>query len=107
MEKSLWSNVFVAIDFKNLSSAPGSEHVEQVESYLSDTSRRKIGIVCSRQAPSRLALQARYQVWNERENLVLFVSEQDVKEMVELRYDNINSSKVLTKPMYRFFSKLP
>lgn len=109
----VWKNLFgqtclfVAVDFKNLSSAPISEHVEQVESYLSDTSRRKIGIVCSRQAPSKSALQARYRAWNERENLVLFVSDQDVKEMVELRYDNINPSSVLAKPMYRFFSKLP
>jgi hypothetical protein len=109
----VWKNLFgqtclfVAVDFKNLSSAPSSEHVEQVESYLSDTSRRKIGIVCSRQAPSRSALQARYRAWNERENLVLFISDQDVKEMVELRYDNINPSSVLAKHMYRFFSKLP
>ena len=109
----VWKNLFgqtclfVAIDFKNLSSAPGSEHVEQVENYLSNTSRRKIGIVCSRQVPSRSALQARYRAWNERENLILFVSDQDVKEMIELRYDKINPSSVLAKPMYRFFSKLP
>lgn len=109
----IWKNLFgqtclfVAIDFKNLSSVPSSEHVEQVESYLSNSSRRKIGIVCSQRAPSRSALQARYRAWNERENLILFVSDQDVKEMVELRYDNINPSNVLTRYIYRFFSKLP
>lgn len=109
----VWKNLFgqtclfVAVDFKNLSSPPSCKDVEQVESYLSDSARRKIGIVCSRDIPSKSALQARYRAWNERENLVLFVTDQNIREMVELRYDHINPSCVLAKPMYRFFSKLP
>lgn len=109
----VWKNIFgktclfVAVDFKNLSSPPRCKDVEQVESYLSDSARRRIGIVCSRDTPSKSALQARYQAWKERENLVLFVTDQDIRQMVELRYDKINPSSVLAKPMYRFFSKLP
>lgn len=109
----VWKNLFdqiclfVAVDFKNLSSPPRCSDVEQVESYLSNSARRKIGILCSRDIPSKAALQARYRAWKERENLVLFVTDQDIKEMIELRYDSINPSSVLAKPMYRFFSKLP
>jgi hypothetical protein len=109
----VWKNLFgktcmfVAVDFKNLSSAPSSEDVEQVAGYLSDSARRKIGILCSRQKPGKSALQARYRAWNEDENLILFVTDEDIKEMIELRYDNINPSMVLARPMYRFFSKLP
>ncbi len=98
--------LFLVVDFKNLCEPPKSKEVEQVANYLSDKARRKIGLLCSREKPSKSAFQARYNVWDKQENLVLFVSDEDIKEMIKLRYDKLDPSIVLTKQMYRFLSKL-
>lgn len=101
------SCLFVAVDFKNLSEKPTCNDVDQVAGYLSEQSRRRIGILCSRYAPSQSAFQSRYHWWTKDEKLILFVSDKDLVQMINHRYDNLNPSHILVQYIYRFFSRLP
>ncbi len=101
------SCLFIAVDFKNLSKEPTCKEVDQVAGYLSKQSRRRIGILCSRNAPSLSALKSRYHCWIKDENLILFVTDKDLVQMINYRYDNLNPSHILVQYIYRFFSRLP
>ena len=96
----------IAVDFKNLNKEPTCAEVEQVRNYLSEDSRRMIGILCSRQAPGKSAKRAQYDTWTRDEKLVLFVTDKDFREMIELRYDNVNPSNMLLRRIQDFFSRL-
>jgi hypothetical protein len=99
--------LFIAVDFKNLSKQPTGDDVDQVAGYLSEQSRRRIGILCTRKAPSQPALRRRYEQWTINNKLILFVTDKDLNKMINYRYDNINPSYILTEYILGFFSRLP
>jgi hypothetical protein len=93
-------------EFKNFSEPIGQSEVESLQQYLLPKAKRSFGLLCSRQKPSDLALRARRRAWMIDENLILFISDDDMKEMVRRRADDDNPAFVLESQLGEFFVHL-
>ncbi len=76
---------FILFEFKNFKKQKvSSTDVDQVRNYLSPRIG-KLGIIISTQPPSRAALKKRNRVYTDDEKVVLFLSPNDLKEMIFIK----------------------
>ena len=88
---------YIVFEFKNYSD-DGSEidkHVLlQVDDYLKKTIGR-FGIICSKKQPNKSGLEKRKDVFIENNKLILFVSNENMKEMLLRKHKKLDPSDVL------------
>ena len=96
----------VVVEFKNYKTPIGQKEVESLQQYLMSSAMRSFGIICSRTHPSKSALKARRRAWMASSNLILFLSDLDLQEIVRARTDDQDTSRVLESQMEDFFITL-
>lgn len=96
----------VVVEFKNYKTPIGQKEVESLQQYLMPSAMRSFGIICSRTHPSMSALKARRRAWMASNNLILFLSDLDLQEIVRARTDDEDTSRILESQMEDFFMTL-
>lgn len=76
--------LFMVVDFKNYTQSPTRSEVWQLEKYLYRDAKRSLGIICSRVAPSDDALASRRKVYNESGKTIIFLSDEDLLDMLDM-----------------------
>lgn len=77
----------VVAEFKNYAEPISQSEVEWLQQYLLPKAKRAFGLLCSRVSPSEGALKARRRAWMIAENMMLFVSDADLTDIVRARAD--------------------
>jgi len=110
---AFWDNIkyqysarMVVAEFKNHTDKIGQTEVESLQQYLMPEAKRSFGILCSRRGPSPSALKARRRAWMTSRNLILFLSDLDLAELVRKRDAGEDTSLVLDSQMDDFFITL-
>jgi HJR/Mrr/RecB family endonuclease len=88
---------YIVFEFKNYSK-DGSEIDKQILLQIDDYLKKTIGrfgIICSKKAPNRSGLEKRKDVFIENNKLILFVNNEDLKEMLLRKYKKMDPSDVL------------
>lgn len=101
-----FSSRLVVAEFKNYSDPIGQTEVESLQQYLLPKAKRSLGLLCSRYSPSDSALKARRRAWMLAENIILFLSDQDLKDIVSARALDGEPSDLLEAQMDQFFITL-
>lgn len=88
---------YIVFEFKNYSKE-GSEIDKQVLLQIDDYLKKTIGrfgIICSKKAPNNSGLEKRKDVFIENNKLVLFVNNEDLKEMLLRKHKKMDPADVL------------
>lgn len=88
---------YIVFEFKNYSDdgAEIDKHVLlQIDDYLKKTIGR-FGIICSKKLPNKSGLEKRKDVFIENNKLILFVSNEHMKEMLLRKHKKLDPSDVL------------
>lgn len=88
---------YVVFEFKNYS-AGGSEIDKQVLLQIDDYLKKTIGrfgIICSKKLPNNSGLEKRKDVFIENNKLILFVNNENLKEMLLRKHKRLDPSDVL------------
>jgi hypothetical protein len=96
----------VVVEFKNYKDPIGQKEVESLQQYLMPQAKRSFGIICSRKQPAKSAQKARRRAWMTSNNLILFLSDLDLQDLVRARADNEDTSRILESQMDDFFITL-
>lgn len=87
-----WSQVraefatrFVVGEFKNFVDPIGQKQVESIAQYLWAGAKRQFGILVSRAPPSDSALAQRRRAWIDQQKMIVFVTDQELIEMLQVR----------------------
>lgn len=87
-----WSQVraefatrFVVGEFKNFVDPIGQKQVESIAQYLWVGAKRQFGILVSRASPSAPALAQRRRAWIDQQKMIVFVTDQELIEMLQVR----------------------
>jgi hypothetical protein len=76
---------FIVFEFKNYKKQKlTATEVDQLRNYLTGTIGN-LGIICSTQPPSKTALKRRNTVFTREEKVILFLTSDDMKEMVYIK----------------------
>lgn len=88
---TLWGQLRLEVDarmplceFKNFSDGIGKEEVDQTRNYLTQTIGR-FALICCRCAPSHQALLRRNQVYTQDKKVILFLADEDLREMIRMK----------------------
>jgi hypothetical protein len=98
---------YIVFEFKNYSKkgADFNKHpVLQVSNYLKPTIG-KFGIICSKKAPSKGALNKRKEEFRDNRKLILFLSNEHMKEMLIKQYEKMDPSNLLFDLIDEFMLK--
>ncbi|MFY9821150.1 MAG: restriction endonuclease [Thermoanaerobaculia bacterium] len=101
-----YSSRLVVAEFKNSGKLIGQKEVESLQQYLFSRARRAFGLLCSRLGPSKPALTARRRAWMMSENLILFLTDGDLKDLVRMKLNGEDPTTVLDAGMDEFFLAL-
>ena len=108
-----WDNIkyqysarMVVAEFKNHAEKIGQIEIESLQQYLMPEAKRSFGILCSRKAPSQSAIRARRRAWMTSRNLILFLSDLDLEDLLAKRDAGEDTSLVLDSQMDEFFITL-
>jgi hypothetical protein len=108
-----WDNIkyqhsarMVVAEFKNFTDKIGQAEVESLQQYLMPEAKRSLGILCSRRGPSPSAIKARRRAWMISRNLILFLSDLDLEDLLSKRDAGEDTSFVLDSQMDEFFITL-
>jgi hypothetical protein len=101
-----YSSRMVVAEFKNYVDPVGQGEVESLQQYLLPKAKRAFGLLCSRHPPSDPALKARRRAWMVSENIILFLEDDDLKEIVRIRAEDGDPSFVLEAQIDEFFIHL-
>lgn len=104
--KYQYSSRMVVAEFKNYVDPIGQREVESLQQYLLPKAKRSFGLLCSRHEPSKAAMRARRRAWMVAENIILFLSDEDLSEITRIRSEDNDPSEVLDAQMDEFFIKL-
>ncbi|WP_421976048.1 TIR domain-containing protein [Roseivirga seohaensis] len=88
---------YIVFEFKNYSEN-GSEIDKQVLLQIDDYLKKTIGrfgIICSKKLPNKSGLEKRKDVFIEHNKLVLFVNNEDLKEMLLRKHKKMDPSDVI------------
>ena len=96
----------VVAEFKNYADPIGQAEVESLQQYLLPSALRSFGLLCSRHAPSQSAIRARRRAWLIASNIILFLSDDDLKEMIRIRSDDDDPATLLDTKLDEFFIHL-
>jgi hypothetical protein len=104
--KHEYSSRLVVAEFKNYDSPIGQNEVESLQQYLLPKAKRSFGLLCSREPPLESAIKARRRAWMLAENIILFLSDDDLKDIVRARSVEDDPSSILESQLDEFFIKL-
>jgi hypothetical protein len=96
----------VVAEFKNYDGPIGQSEVESLQQYLLPKAKRSFGLLCSRTPPSDSALKARRRAWMTAENIILFLSDGVLADIIRIRASDDDPSSVLEAQMDEFFIAL-
>lgn len=71
-------------EFKNYDAEVGKDEVDQTRNYLTATIGR-FGVVCCRKPPTHQALLRRNQVFTQERKVILFLTDENLKEMLRMK----------------------
>ncbi len=104
--KRTCSTRFMVAEFKNHTESVRQREVESIQQYLYSKAMRMFGVLCSRNQPSESALLARRRAWVEADKLVLFLSDEELKDLVRAKSYGENPTDVLDAQLGEFFLRL-
>ncbi len=95
---------YIVFEFKNYSS-DGSDidkqEVLQIDDYLKKTIGR-FGIICSKKTPNKSGQEKRKDIFIEHNKLILFINNDDLKEMLLRKYKKMDPSDVIIDKIDEF-----
>ena len=101
-----FSSRLVVAEFKNHEDAIRQSEVESLQQYLYPKAMRSFGLLCCRQQPSESAMKARRRAWMIGSAMILFITIEDLNELVKLRSSGADPSTLLDGQMTEFFAQL-
>lgn len=104
--KRICTTRFAVAELKNHSSQITQREVESVQQYLFGKAMRNFGLLCSRHEPSESALLARRRAWLESDKLIVFLSDEDLKDMIRSRSTGETPSEIIDTQLDDFFLHL-
>ena len=88
---TIWGQLRLELDarmplfeFKNFEGEVGKDEVDQTRNYLTGAIGR-FAVVCSRKPPDRQGLLRRNQAFTQDRKVILFLSDEDLKEMLRMK----------------------
>lgn len=87
----------IVVEFKNYAELFGKAEVLQLRDYLSRKSLGRFGLLLSRCGPSTAALQAQRDAYQDDDKLSLFVTDEHLREMLEISRRGGDPTDVLRK----------
>jgi hypothetical protein len=97
---------FLVVECKNHAEPPGQREVESLQQYLTTVAMRTFGFLCARHLPSQSALLARRRAWVESRKLILFLSDEELAELIHLREHGSDREALIEALLDEFFSGL-
>lgn len=97
---------FVVAEFKNHCAPIGQSEVESIAQYLWRPAQRFFGILVSRSAPSASAIAQRRRKWLEDEKCIVFLSDNDLFELLQLRTAQNEPFTLIDAQLEDFFRTL-
>jgi hypothetical protein len=104
--KRTCSTHFMVGEFKNYTESVRQREVEYIQQYLYSKAMRMFGVLCSRSQPSESALLARRRAWVEADKLILFLSDDELKDLVRAKSYGEKPTDVLDDQLGEFFLRL-
>ncbi|TDS82156.1 restriction endonuclease [Comamonas sp. JUb58] len=104
--KRTCSTRFMVAEFKNYTDGVKRREVESIEHYLYTKAMRMFGVLCSRKQPSESALLARRRAWVESDKLILFLSDEELKDLIRAKSYGEKPTEVLDVQLEEFFLRL-
>ena len=104
--KRTCSTRFSVSEFKNYSESIAQREVEAIQQYLFGKAMRNFGLLCSRREPSESALIARRRAWMEFDKLIVFLSDEDLKDLIRARSLGGDTAEVIDTQLDEFFLSL-
>ncbi len=93
----------VLVEFKNYDLHDlGKDEVDQVRNYLTRPFGN-LGLICCRQEPSKEALLRRNQVYTQEGKVILFVTEQNICEMLRIKERGEDPAKLIVEMVELFY----
>lgn len=93
----------VLVEFKNYDiHALGKDEVDQTRNYLTKP-YGKLGLICCRNEPSKEALLRRNQVYTQEEKVILFVTEEDLCEMLRMKERGEDPARLIVEMIELFY----
>ncbi len=88
---SVWGQLRIELDarmplfeFKNFEDEVGKDEVDQTRNYLTNPIGR-FAVICSRNPPSHQAKLRRNHAYTQEKKVILFVSDEDLREMLRMK----------------------
>lgn len=97
---------FAVSEFKNYCESPSQKEVESIQQYLFMKAKRMFGILCCRLSPSDSALKARRRAWMEFDKLIVFLSDDDLIDMLNIKGAGEDPTSVIDSQLEEFFLEL-
>lgn len=104
--RSEYRTRFVVAEFKNYCDPIGQAQVESIAQYLWRPAQRFFGLLVSRQDPSPNAIARRRRKWLEEEKCIVFLTDDDLCEMLQLREAQLQPFDVVDAQLEDFFRTL-
>lgn len=104
--RSEYKTRFVVAEFKNYCEPIGQRQVESIAQYLWNIGKRNFGLLVSRLEPSESAIAQRRREWVKDEKMIVFLSDEDLFEMLDLRAANGQPFDVIDRQLEDFLRTL-
>lgn len=93
----------VLVEFKNYDlQALAKEEVDQTRNYLTKAFGR-LGLICCRREPSEQALLRRNQVYTQEEKVILFITEENLCEMLRMKERGEDPARLIVEMVELFY----
>ncbi|MDQ1355148.1 MAG: hypothetical protein QG657_5458 [Acidobacteriota bacterium] len=92
----------IVVEFKNYAEAIGKPEVLQLREYLARKTIGRFGLLVSRVPPSKAAIIAQRDSYSDQDCLILFINDNDLLEMINLRRSGRDPAIVLQKMKEEF-----
>ena len=93
----------VLVEFKNYDlHALGKDEVDQTRNYLTRPFG-KLGIICCRRDPDKEALSRRNQVYTQEEKVILFITEENLCEMLRMKERGEDPARLIVEMVELFY----
>jgi hypothetical protein len=104
--RSEYRTRFAVAEFKNYCDPIGQAQVESIAQYLWRPAQRFFGLLASRSGPSASAIAQRRRKWLEEEKCIVFLSDDELCEMLQLREAKGQPFDVIDTQLEDFFRTL-
>jgi hypothetical protein len=104
--RSDYRSRMVLTEFKNYTDPITQTQIETTKEYLYAKALRMFALLCSRDEPAESARVARRRAWNEHDKMIVFLSDRDLTEMLQIRAEGGDSTQVITQQLDAFLTQL-